>query len=152
MKAFGVILVSLLPVSLLHADGNEQQQLNRYLSLEQRIQQSCNNDVDSDLCQAWLHGMVQGVQAVGEQAEKLSADWALVHERDAARYPRAWLTRDVLSAVSCSPDTLDFVASYRAGADPGQSVNDHVSRNCGPIWAARHLDAPDPAMLTAATH
>lgn len=160
MKALGIVIVSLLPISLLHADSAEQRQLDRYLALEQRIQQSCDSNVDSDLCQAWLQGMLHGVQAAGVQAEKMSSSWALVHEQDQKNNPNAWITRDVLNAVSCAPNALDFVGSYHAASDEDgeglaygskypsvvKKANSrrraaaHVEAMCGPIWMAQRLE------------
>ncbi len=141
MRAFSVIVVSLLPLSILHADSAEQRQLNKYLSLQQRVQAACVDDANSDLCQAWLQGMYQGVQAMGEQVEQLASRWALVHELDQTNHPRAWITRDVLNAVSCSPDALTFVSSYNGSIQQSaaRSAAAHVASNCGPIWTAQHL-------------
>lgn len=141
MRVFSVIVVSLLPLSLLHADSMEQRQLNRYLALQQRVQVACEKDTDSDLCQAWLQGMQQGVQAMGEQVEEMASRWALVHERDQSNYPRAWITRDVLQAVSCTPDALMFVSSYAPSPllPAPRAAAMHVANNCGPIWTAQHL-------------
>ena len=158
MKALGIVIVSLLPVSLLHADSAERRQLDRYLALEQRIQQSCDSNLESDLCQAWLQGMLHGVQAAGVQAEKMSSSWALVHERDQKNNPNAWITRDVLNAVSCAPNALDFVSSYHPASDQRKTGHNnqstsvmkeesssrraaaHVEAMCGPIWMAQRLE------------
>jgi|GEM_PF-4275409 len=141
MRAFSVIVVSLLPLTILHADSTEQRQLNQYLSLQQRVQVACAEDTRSDLCQAWLQGMYQGVQAMGEQVEKLATRWGRVHELDQGNHPRAWITRDVLNAVSCTPDALTFVASYSASLQqpPSRTAANHVASSCGPIWTAQHL-------------
>lgn len=139
-KVMVLLAVLVLPLTLLHADGDEQEQLDRFLALEQRVQSACRANVESDLCQVWLHGMLQGVQAYGGQAEKLSASWALVHERERDQHPRAWLARDVLNAVSCSPDALRFMADFR---DDGSSVREaaerHVNAACTPLWQAQRV-------------
>lgn len=135
-----LLAICALPLTLLHADSDEQRQLDHFLALEQRVQAACRANVESDLCQVWLHGMLQGVQAYGGQAEKLSARWALVHERERDQHPRAWLARDVLNAVSCAPDALRFMADFNAG---GSSVSEaaerHVSAACSPLWQAQRV-------------
>lgn len=135
-----LLAVCALPLTLLHAGSDEQRQLDHFLALEQRVQAACRANVESDLCQVWLHGMLQGVQAYGGQAEKLSARWALVHERERDQHPRAWLARDVLNAVSCAPDALRFMADFNAG---GSSVREaaerHVSAACSPLWQAQRV-------------
>jgi hypothetical protein len=135
---------------LLHADSAEQRQLNQYLAIEARVEAACRSDVDSELCQVWLHGMQQGVEAVALQTEQLSARWALTHERGEQAHPRAWLTRDVLNAASCSPDALAFVSSFRQeeGAD-WNAGQEHVARMCGPIWSAQRLE-PTPSSQVSA--
>lgn len=153
MKAITIVLVSLLPISLLHADSAEQRQLNQYLAIETRVEAACRSDVDSDLCQVWLHGVQQGVEAVAVQTEQLSARWALIHEREQQAHPRAWLTRDVLNAVSCSPDALTFVSSFRQREDAGWSAGqEHVASMCGPIWSAQRLEPKHGSQVSVASY
>lgn len=129
-----------LPLTLLHADNSEQRQLDRFLALEQRVQKACQNDIESDLCQVWLHGMLHGVQAYGVQTEKLSQRWALVHERDSQHNPRAWLARDVLNAVSCTPDALQFMSDFESGkGSVTAAATRHVSKACAPLWQAQRV-------------
>lgn len=152
MKAITAVLVSLLPISLLHADSAEQRQLNQYLAIQARVEAACRSDVDSELCQVWLHGMQQGVEAVAVQTEQLSARWALVHEREEQTHPRAWLTRDVLNAASCSPDALEFVSSFRQGDADRNAGQEHVARMCGPIWTAQRLEPKPSSQVSAVSY
>lgn len=153
MKAISIVLVSLLPISLLHADSAEQRQLNMYLAIEKRVEAACRSNVDSELCQVWLHGMQQGVEAVAVQTEQLSARWALVHERAEKAHPRAWLTRDVLNAVSCSPDPLTFVSSFDQNEEePWSSGREHVASMCGPIWTAQRLEPQQSSQVSALSY
>jgi len=140
IRVLVMLAVCVLPLTLLHADSDEQRQLDRFLALEQRVQAACRANVENDLCQVWLHGMLQGVQAYGGQAEKLSASWALVHERERDQHPRAWLARDVLNAVSCSPDALRFMADFRdGGSSAREAAERHVNAACSPLWQAQHV-------------
>ncbi|MCB1837224.1 MAG: hypothetical protein KDH99_06340 [Alcanivoracaceae bacterium] len=140
IKVLVLLAVCTLPLTLLHADGEEKRQLERFLALEQRVQTACRADVESDLCQVWLHGMLQGVQAYGGQAEKLAGRWALVHERERDQHPRAWLARDVLNAVSCSPDALRFMADFESSAGSVREVAErHVDAACSPLWQAQRV-------------
>src|SRR5690606_21229641 len=139
-RALVLLAICALPLTLLHADSDEQRQLDRFLALEQRVQAACRANVESDLCQVWLHGMLQGVQAYGGQAEKLSARWALVHERERDQHPRAWLARDVLNAVSCAPDALRFMADFNgSGASVREAAEHHVNAACSPLWQAQRV-------------
>lgn len=140
IKVLVLLAVCALPLTLLHAKGDEQRQLDRFLALEQRVQAACRANVESDLCQVWLHGMLQGVQAYGGQAEKLSARWALVHEREREQHPRAWLARDVLNAVSCAPDALRFMTDFDGDASSvSEAAERHVSAACSPLWQAQRV-------------
>lgn len=135
-----LLAVFVLPLTFLHADGDEQRELDRFLALEQRVQSACRANVESDLCQVWLHGMLQGVQGYGGQTEKLSARWALVHEHEREEHPRAWLARDVLNAVSCSPDPLSFMADFKeTGSSVREAAERHVSDACSPLWQAQRV-------------
>lgn len=148
-----LLAVCALPLTLLHAKGDEQRQLDRFLALEQRVQAACRANVESDLCQVWLHGMLQGVQAYGGQAEKLSARWALVHEREREQHPRAWLARDVLNAVSCAPDALRFMTDFDGDASSvSEAAERHVSAACSPLWQAQHVMPTGQEQVTSALY
>lgn len=148
-----LLAVCALPLTLLHAEGDEQRQLDHFLALEQRVQAACRANVESDLCQVWLHGMLQGVQAYGGQAEKLSARWALVHERERDQHPRAWLARDVLNAVSCAPDALRFMADFNAsGGSVSEAAERHVSEACSPLWQAQRVMPTGQEQVSSAVY
>ena len=156
MRTFILFCISLSPLVVLYAQTQssvQDDQLGLYLSLQHRIQVACHQDTHSDLCQAWLQGMFQGVRATGEQAEKMSVRWAQVYELDGDNQPQAWLTRDVLNAVSCSPDALSFVGNYvpAQSLDVSQAASSHVGQNCGPIWTAGSL-APAVNRMVSNAH
>ena len=144
MRTLILFIISLCPLVVLYAQTQSQQRdddLGQYLSLQHRVQVACQQNAKSDLCQAWLQGMYQGVRATGEQAEKMAVRWAQLYEMDGRNHPEAWLTRDVLNAVSCSPDALAFVSSYvpAQSLEVPQSASGHVAQSCGPIWTAGSL-------------
>lgn len=119
--------------------------LKQFNTMQAKIDQACETAPQGDLCQAFRHGVLQGVEAFSVQAERLSADWGLAHERALSghfRGPRAdmaWVARDVLNAVSCTPDPLDFVSAPDAGVSAPQQAAERVQRFCGPIWQVQRL-------------
>ena len=129
----------------------QDRELARFEALQQRIATACAQAPEGDLCQVYRHGVLQGVQAFSEQAESLSSDWGLAHERSLKgqfRGPRAdvaWVARDVLNAVSCSPDPLDFVAGMVPGVDAAAQARNQVQRFCAPLWQVQRLQPWSPA-------
>ncbi|MDF1821109.1 MAG: hypothetical protein P1U64_06045 [Alcanivoracaceae bacterium] len=137
-----LIAVAAVAASLARADDAA---LDRFNAMQEKIAAACQSAPDGDLCQAFRHGVLQGVDAFSVQAEKLSADWGLAHERALSghfRGPRAdmaWVARDVLNAVSCSPDPLDFVSASAGEGSPAGQAAERVQRFCGPIWQVQRL-------------
>lgn len=118
--------------------------LARYEGLQQRIASACESNPGGDLCQVYLHGLLQGVQATGLQAERLAGGWASLYEEAGRRHPVAWLARDILHASSCTPDALGFLSSFSsaAGDNVALRANEHVQAHCQPVWMQHRLEAP----------
>lgn len=124
----------------------------RYEGLQHRITQACASDPQGDVCQIYLHGVLHGVEATGEQVEQLAAGWAELHERADRQHPFAWLARDILHAASCSPDALTFLNEFEADKqrDVASQAGDHVGAHCQPLWSQHRLEPPttNPYILT----
>lgn len=137
-----LIATATLGATLAQADDAA---LDRFNAMQGKITRACATAPDGDLCQAFRHGVLQGVEAFSVQAERLSADWGLAHERALSgqfRGPRAemaWVARDVLNAVSCSPDPLDFVSAPASATSASAQAGERVQRFCGPIWQVQRL-------------
>ena len=146
IKQAALALACLLPLSAWAAEDSEVA-VQRYEAVQQKIHQACESDPQGELCQVYLHGMLQGVQATGIQVESLAAGWARLHEQADRRHPYAWLARDILHAASCAPDALAFLQEFQpsAAAEVADQASEHVARHCQPLWANRRLEAPAAA-------
>lgn len=128
--------------------SEEERNLQRYLSLQDKVAAACAQDRTSDLCQVYLQGVLHGVQATGWQAERLAQGWGELHEQAQRRHPHAWLARDILHAAACAPDALAFLEAFDVAAgNLVQATSAHVANACGPIWASHRLEAPAPRMI-----
>ena len=142
-KGMGLVLVALLSLPAWAADAVPVAE-QRYEALQQRISQACQAEPQGDLCQVYLHGLLEGVQATGTQVERLAAGWARLHEQADRRHPYAWLARDILHASSCSPDALAFLQGFAPAraSDVRRQASDHVAAHCQPDWVRHRLEAP----------